>query len=346
MERPRRICATMAHHFSLAATDEAYRARRRRIETFTRAARPAPRSQVLIIPVVVHVIHRNAAEDLSEAQVHSQVEALNEDFRLRNPDRTGIPAPFGDLAGDALVEFVLARRDPDGIATSGITRTRTTASEFPYDGSAGASNRLDRLIKFAPTGAPAWPREDYLNLWACPLGDGLLGYAQFPGGKADTDGVVVCSTAFGRVGNVMADYDLGRTCVHEVGHWLNLLHVWGDDGGSCEHSDNVADTPNQAGPNAGKPSWPSASCGNAPDGDMFMNFMDYVDDASMLMFSRGQVERMSATLAGPRASLAVSTGGLAPGAGDAASRRPTTASAMLAALAPRGQESFDGVDWR
>jgi hypothetical protein len=150
---------------------------------------------------------------------------------------------------------------------------------------------------------PAWPCEHYLNLWVAPLGGGLLGYAQFPGGDPATDGVVVRSTAFGRTGALAADYALGRTCTHEVGHWLDLLHIWGDDGHSCEGSDAVADTPNQAGPNLGKPAFPSASCGNGPDGDMYMDYMDYVDDAAMTMFTRGQVERMAATLAGPRASL-------------------------------------------
>ena len=346
MTRQRRICATMAHHFQLAASDEDYRARRRRIEAYTQVARPAPRSRVITIPVVVHVLHRRSDEDISDAQVHSQVEVLNADFRLRNGDRSAIPPAFGSLAEDAMVEFALARRGPDGAATTGITRTRSTAAGFPYDGSPGASQGLDELIKFAPTGMAAWPREDYLNLWVCPLGDGLLGYSQFPGGAAATDGVVIRTDAFGKVGNVMAQYDGGRTCVHEVGHWLNLLHVWGDDGQGCAHSDNVADTPNQGGPNEGSPSYPTLSCGNGPAGDMYMNFMDYVDDRAMLMFSRGQVERMNATLAGPRASLAVSPGLLTAGELTAPARRDPRTNALLSTLVARGQKTFDGVDWQ
>lgn len=299
---PIRTCATMPHHLHLAATDRGYRTERRRIEAQALLPRP-PRSTPVTIPVVIHVLWREPAENLAESQLRSQLDVLNEDFRGRNADRASLPAPFRAHAGDALVQFALARRDPAGRATDGITRTRTNAVRFPYDGTTAAVARLDALIKTGPGGAPAWPCEHYLNLWVCPLGDGLLGYAQFPGGAAETDGVVIRSTAFGRSGNLAAEYGLGRTCVHEVGHWLDLGHVWGDDGRGCAGSDAVADTPNQGGPNVGKPVFPTLSCDNGPHGDMFMNFMDYVDDAAMTMFTRGQVERMSAALAGPRASL-------------------------------------------
>lgn len=298
-----RLCATMPHHHHLAAVDAAYRAHRARIEGFVLASRPPPRTTPVTIPVVIHLLWRDERDQLDEAQLLSQMDVLNEDFRGRNADRASVPAPFRADVADALIEFALARRDPLGRPTSGITRTRTPHAAFPYDASAGATARLDALIKGTEGGAPAWPSEHYLNLWVCPLGGGLLGYAQFPGGDPATDGVVVRSSAFGRVGNLAADYALGRTCTHEVGHWLDLMHIWGDDGQSCDGSDAVADTPNQGGANLGKPAFPSPSCDNGPDGDMFMDYMDYVDDAAMTMFTRGQVERMAATLAGPRASL-------------------------------------------
>ena len=294
-----RLCATLPHHHYLAATDGGYRARRARIEAAALLA-PPPRTTPVVIPVVIHVLWHEQADNLPEDQLRSQVDVLNEDFRFRNADRDSIPAPFRNEAGDALVEFALARRDPRGLATNGITRTRTALASFPYDGSAGATARLDALVKSGEHGAPAWPREHYLNLWVCPLGGGLLGYAQFPGGAAETDGVVVRSSAFGRTGALAADYALGRTCTHEVGHWLDLLHVWGDDGSACTGSDvRLSD-------------FPHISCGNGPDGDMFMNYMDYVDDAAMTMFTRGQVERMAATLSGPRASLLSSPALLPP----------------------------------
>jgi hypothetical protein len=129
-----------------------------------------------------------------------------------------------------------------------------------------------------------------------------LGYAQFPGGPKATDGVVILNTAFGTEGTATAPFNLGRTVTHEVGHWLNLRHIWGDTL-DCSGGDRVADTPNCAGPNFGQPKFPTVSCGNAPHGDMFMNYMDYVDDAAMFMFTAGQVSRMSACLAGPRKSL-------------------------------------------
>lgn len=310
-----RTCATIPNHQHLAAVDAAYRIRRRGIEALALSHRPPRRSAPVRIPVVIHVLWHRPEENLSEAQLHSQIEVLNEDFRGRNGDRAGLPEAFRDEAGDAFIEFALARRDPQGRACEGITRTQVRHGDFPWDGSALAAARLDALIKTGPEGVRAWPREDYLNLWVCPLGGGLLGYAQFPGGAAETDGVVIRSTAFGRVGNLAADYNLGRTCTHEVGHWLDLLHVWGDDGNGCHGSDRVADTPNQGGANIGKPAWPVLSCGNGPDGDMFMNYMDYVDDAAMTMFSRDQVARMDATLAGPRASLLSSRALVAPPAG-------------------------------
>ena len=345
MARERRICATMPHHFQMAATDEDYRTRRRQIEQFTRTARIAPQSRVATIPVVVHVLYHDEAENLSLAQVQSQIDVLNRDFRGHNEDRNTLPAVFAKDIGDARIEFALARRDPRGQPSDGITRTRTAVVEFPYDGSASATAQLDAMIKLAPAGVAAWPRDDYLNLWVCPLGGGLLGYAQFPGGAAATDGVVIRSTAFGTVGNVMPHYDLGRTCVHEVGHWFNLLHIWGDDGDGCRNSDSIADTPNQGGPNEGTPVFPVISCGNGPDGDMFMNYMDYVDDAAMVLFTRGQVERMDAALAGPRAPLLVSAGLVAPGTEAAGGSPVQRGSDLLLAFAPPGQKIFDGVNW-
>ena len=151
-------------------------------------------------------------------------------------------------------------------------------------------------------GSIAWPSDAYLNIWVCTLGAGLLGYAQFPGGRKATDGVVILNTAFGTEGTAAAPFNLGRTLTHEVGHWLNLRHIWGDTL-DCSGGDRVADTPNCEGPNTGKPAFPKLSCTNGPNGDMFMNYMDYVDDDAMFMFTAGQVARMSACLAGPRKSF-------------------------------------------
>jgi hypothetical protein len=129
------------------------------------------------------------------------------------------------------------------------------------------------------------------------------GYAQFPGGKAATDGIVILHSAFGTTGTAAAPFHLGRTATHEIGHWLNLFHIWGDDGTGCSGTDFVADTPNQGGHNTGAPVFPHVSCSNGPNGDMFMNYMDYTDDAAMFMFTEGQAARMDATLDGARSSF-------------------------------------------
>ena len=335
----RRTCATMPLHRHLAAVDDGYRAFRREIEAFSLLARRAPRTTVARITVVVHVLHRTAAENISDAQIQSQIDVLNADFRARNADLDKVPAPFAPRVGDALVEFALATEDPDGRKSNGITRTRTRRTAFDGD-----IARLDEEIKVT-SGALAWPAGRYLNMWVCTLGSGLLGYAQFPGGPAARDGVVILNTAFGATGSVQDPFDLGRTATHEVGHWLNLLHIWGDDDLGCRGSDSVADTPNQAGSNVGCPQFPRLSCKNGPHGDMFMNYMDYTDDACMFLFSRGQVARMHAALDGPRASLVL---------GDVGEAGERLLEVVEFQALKKSQESeqgerptlvFDGVDW-
>lgn len=330
----------MEHHFALASASPEYRANRRLVERFTAHARRARRNGVLRIPVVVHVLHGTDAHDIGMRQIHSQIAVLNADFRAKNSDIDLVPAPFRSLVADSMIEFALATRDPNGNPTVGVTRTRVRPGPFT-----GETPDLDAAIKYAGSGHPAWPADSYLNLWVCDLGVGLLGYAQFPGGPPATDGVVVNVTAFGTNGTARAPFDGGRTATHEVGHWLNLLHIWGDDRGGCNGSDNVADTPNQAGPNEASPSFPCVSCNNGPNGDMFMNYMDYVDDDAMFMFTRGQSRRMDATLLGARASLGRSRG----------LETPETPRLELPVFAPNSQPErepggdtdriFDGIAW-
>ncbi len=346
--RPRRTCATMPHHFNLADTDPVYRENRRAIETNTRAARLATRTSVIRIPVVVHVLYHTDAENIDQSQIDSQIAALNRDYRLLNTDQSQIPAPFAVFAADTLAEFALAVRDPQGNPTSGITRTQTSKTAFPFDPfDPLTTEKLDALIKFDGFGKTAWPRDSYLNIWTCTISGGLLGYAQFSGGPAATDGVVINNTAFGSGGIAEAPYDLGRTGVHEVGHWLNLLHIWGDDDGGCNGSDNVDDTPNQADFNDSGvrlSDFPHVTCTNGPNGDMFMNYMDYVDDDTMLMFSKGQVQRMNTTLAGPRASLA-SSSGLTPVATPRLAMSSGTRAAVSDERGTRPNLEFDGISW-
>jgi len=248
---------------------------------------------ITTIPVVVHVVYNTPSENISNAQIKSQIAVLNRDFRATNKDKTKVPAVWRGLVANARIRFALAAKDPDGEPTSGITRTKTTRTSFGTG---------DTVKSAATGGANPWPADKYLNIWVCTLAGGLLGYAQFPGGPRKTDGVVILNTAFGTKGTTTAPFNWGRTTTHEIGHWLNLRHIWGDDF-RCEGSDFVADTPNQEGPNYGKPTFPHISCNNGPNGDMFMNYMDYVDDAAMFMFTPQQAARMHAALDGPRSLI-------------------------------------------
>ena len=251
----KRICAAMNHLNHL----EVYRNNRRNLERFTNQRGLPAGTTVVKIPAAVHVIYHSESENISPEQVASQIAALNRDYRSRNNPEL-VPPPFRAAVADPLIEFALADQIPAGNVTTGITRKRTTRTSFPdhrFDPEATA--KLDELVKTDEYGRSPWPADDYLNLWTCTLDGGLLGYAQFPGGRPETDGVVILNTAFGSTGTAAApgnQFNQGRTAVHEIGHWLNLLHIWGDDQDGCTGSDNVADTPNQAGSNSSKPAFP------------------------------------------------------------------------------------------
>ena len=238
----------------------------------------------ITVPVVVHVVYHETTQNISEAQIQSQLKVLNQDFRRRNPDRHQTPRDWQPLAADTRINFVLAKVDPQGNPTDGITRTYTPKPTFfPQD------NGVKYRVK---GGVDAWPTDQYLNIWVCPLGSGMLGYAQFPGGGAkETDGVVISYKHFGTMGTVAPPFDGGRTTTHEVGHWLNLRHIWGD--GGCEVDDHVADTPPASGPTHGCATY-EESCSGAK---MVQNYMDYTDDACMNLFTQGQSARMRALFA-------------------------------------------------
>ena len=261
---------------------------------------------VITIPTVVHVIHNNSTENISNAQIQSQIDVLNKDFSRLNSDVFSAPSRFRGFSKDIRVEFCLAKRDPNGNPTDGITRTATTFG--PFD--SGGNNEM----KYTSMGGKdAWNRDDYLNIWVVDLSGSTLGYAQFPGGgAAETDGVVIDYEFFGTIGTASAPFDLGRTATHEVGHWLDLKHIWGDDGTACSGSDNINDTPNQGGPSAGCPSAPT-SCGNdGYGGDMYVNYMDYSNDDCLNMFTYWQYRSMDATLYSSRNSLRSSNGCSSP----------------------------------
>lgn len=249
--------------------------------------------EIATIQVVVHVVYRTTEENISDEQIKSQIAVLNEDYRARNADLSRVPDPFKPFIGDARIQFVLATKDAFGRPTTGITRTRTTRSPFVDD---------DSIKSKATGGVDPWDTERFLNIWVAGLGGGLLSYSQFPGGPKATDGIVISPLAFGTEGSAAAPFNKGRTTTASIAKYLNLRNLWGETD-KCIDGDFVADTPIQKGPNFGTPTFPHVTCNNGPHGDMFMNFLDYVDDASMYMFTKGQVLRMHEALRGPRKKL-------------------------------------------
>lgn len=260
-----------------------------------RADSPLRSGSVLTIPVVVHVVYRTAAGNLSAARVQEQIDRLNLDYRRQNTDASQTPSEFSSIVADCEIEFCLATRDPQGNPTTGIVYVQTSQSDI------GMSNNY---YSTAAGGSTAWNSSQYLNIWVCEVGGGVLGYAYLPGSApASYDGVVIDYHYFGSTG-ASAPYNMGRTATHEVGHWLNLQHIWGDSGG-CSPDDGVSDTPLQDSEYGGCPSHPQNTCGS---NDMFMNYMDYVNDACMNSFTQGQRTRMRSAIQSSRPGLLTSQG--------------------------------------
>ena len=258
---------------------------------------------LVTIPVVFHVVYNTAEQNISSAQIQSQVDALNEDFNAANIDLGNVPSAFQSFIGNSGIHFALAARDPNGNAITGITRTFTSTTSFSNDGS----------VCFTSMGGHnAWPSNQYLNIWICNKSGGA-GYSTYPwSGSPTTDGIIVRYNYVGRVGPFINNwnYQKGRTLTHEVGHWLGLIHLWGD--AACGN-DLVGDTPQQSGANSSCPTFPDmSSCSPNASGDMYMNYMDYTNDNCRTMFSVMQVTRMLGYLNTTRASILTSLGAVAP----------------------------------
>lgn len=244
------------------------------------------------IPVVVHVIHNGEAigvgANISDAQVISQIQVLNEDFRRIIGSRGFNTNPSG---ADVEVEFCLAKQTPDGCVTNGIDRVDMSAISTSWGGS-GATSNTNTILKPSTT----WDASQYMNMWSVNFSDGsLLGFAQFPGGPANTDGVVSNYTYFGSNDaagvTIPGAFNLGRTMTHEVGHYLGLYHTF--QGGCTGSGDFCTDTPAVASPNFGCPTIDSCAGGGV---DMVANYMDYTDDSCMNVFTNNQKARVIATL--------------------------------------------------
>ena len=276
-----RNCATLDHWKYVLSKHANTAQNRALIERHTQLFTQTPQlrdGDNILIPVVVNIVHNNPSENVSDEQILEQIRVLNEDFGRLNPDADAV----WPQAAHTGIQFQLAKQAPDGTPTNGIRRRYTSYSNFStYDD-----------VKFSKSGGiDAWPTGHYLNIWVCNLEGDIMGYGQLPGGPVATDGVVIDYQFFGRYGHTKAPFDRGRTATHEVGHWLNLFHIWGD--GDCSIDDMVADTPDSDEANHGCPK-DAYSCGGKL---MVQNFMDYTDDGCMNLFTQGQARRMQALFA-------------------------------------------------
>lgn len=238
------------------------------------------------IPVVVNVLYRTASENISDTQIQSQIDVLNQDFNAQNSDFNSVPDLFSGVKANVGISFVLDQ----------VIRKQTNKTSW---------GTRDTMKKSKQGGINPTSPTTKLNIWSCTIGGGILGYAQFPGGSSATDGVVIDPRYFGVTSNSGSayPYNLGRTATHEVGHWMNLRHIWGD--ATCGN-DQVADTPSHNTANYGAPVYPHYSTCTGTPVEMTMNYMDYTDDRAMYMFSLGQKSRMDAIFVagGPRYSFA------------------------------------------
>lgn len=259
---------------------------------------------VVTIPVVFHVLYKTSIQNISDAQINSQLAILNNDFRKTNADFSSVvPAAFQGLGADAEILFCKATRTPAGAATTGIER-KSVPSSFVFENS-----------YYLSAGLTAWDPTKYLNVWIGRFTDNqLLGFAYLPSAAGEPfDGLCIGDQFFGNTGTATAPFNKGRTATHEIGHYFGLLHPWGDDGSACgtaANNDGVTDTPATNDPYAGCPTFPNNAnaCTTTSNGSMFMNYMDYVNDACMAFFTAGQKTIMRNTLNGPRASLLTSNG--------------------------------------
>lgn len=251
-------------------------------------------NNVVTIQVVFHVLYKNANQNISDLQIQSQLDVLNKDFRKLNTDfNTVVPNVFKPFAADLEIVFAKATKTPTGLATTGITR-KLVPDTFDF------FNEY-----YTTSGELAWDNTKYLNIWiGDATGSGILGQAFLPEiTPQDYDGVAIGYQSFGTTGTALSPYRKGRTTTHEIGHYLGLLHPWGD--GGCSFGDGVADTPATFQQYSGCPTFPANTnaCITTANGSMFMNYMDYVDDACMAFFTLGQKEIMRNALATYRVGI-------------------------------------------
>ncbi|MCX6273783.1 MAG: M43 family zinc metalloprotease [Bacteroidetes bacterium] len=301
-----RRCSSAEYAKALELSDPAYL--QRRIESESESAQwiaahtGESQRSIVTIPVVFHMLYHDTSQYLDDTVIQSQLDVINEDYRRTNPDSGQTPLAFRAVAADCEIEFCFAKRTPSGQLTTGIIHKYTNDTAF---------SNYDETKLSSSGGDDAWDATRYLNIWVAAFtNQNFLGLGTFPGGDLQYDGVVINYKACGRIGShLLTHYNKGRSLTHEIGHWLNLLHVWGDDGNTCNADDNVSDTPLQSAENYGCPSYPKTdNCTSSFPGIMFMNYLDYTDDECMNAFTEGQKTRMLAALNIDRASILASNG--------------------------------------
>ena len=271
-------------------------------------------ASIITIPVVVHVVYKNAIQNIPDTQIVRQIQLLNECFRLQNANFPTGRAIFDSIGADTEIQFCLAGIDPQGNPTTGIIR-KSAPSNAAFD----PIFNMDKVKSSTTNGSNPWPNDKYLNMWVCDMSffgiTAVLGYATFPGESPALDGVVIQSEYFG-YGTAAAPNNLGKTTIHEVGHYFGMRHIWADDDsqatGQCDSTDFVYDTPNQAAKSESDCNLTINSCSNEDPywgtidpQDMVENYMDYSADACMAMFTKGQKARMYSFLNTDPARMAI-----------------------------------------
>lgn len=270
---------------------------RERANSTVSAQRITGMPETITIPVVFHVLYHTPRENVDKTILDRLIAALNRDFNKRNSDSSNTPSVFKPYAASMGFEFKLATMDPQGRGTTGIVKKYTPALYWMSD---------DKMKFSVSYGDDAWDSKSYLNIWICNMKD-VMGYSTFPGMDPLKDGVVLSVEDILKARGTTPKINDLRTVVHEVGHWVNLYHIWGE---SYCGDDKVDDTPKQGSYTPGCPSGTRVTCSNGPTGDMYMNFMDFTDDVCMNMFTNGQRKRARTIFeaGGPRNSILYSKG--------------------------------------
>ena len=298
-------CGTMKRLEQRFAQDAMLKARfeRNRLDfnstvSLKKNLRDANTESTTYIPVVFHIVMTDPSL-VTDAQIQAQLDTLNRDFFGVNGDSTNIPPYFKTLFGKSVIQFCLAQRTPDAESTNGIVRITTTTASFGID---------DAIKHSYSNGDDSWNTDNYFNVWICALSNGILGYSTFPDdGSPKEQGVVIDYRSL--PGGSFTGFNAGKTLTHETGHYFNLYHIWGDDNGSCDGTDYVDDTPNQADATSGCYSGiKTDACTSGGNGIMYQNYMDYSDDGCLVMFTPMQVARMEAALNTYRSTLLSSDG--------------------------------------